>query len=319
MHVATEAVEIVQALAQPSPNYGYSRGLAPWCLNRPTFGSLNNSNFWSCGMIAAREPTLTYVTTSNYSLLSSVALGASDVHNILDFVDTDGIPIAILAPNNVPAGIDYYASTYGVSTQCQLVRNSSCTIRPGKITDTKVPMAGFNCSDDGVDLDVSGNIYPVATQAYEFNFHRFINEPPPFASGATSYQFKEDLLDMAANLSDSEAPTVFKNPFRLLVAMNIFSDAARTMDLSDSDNRRFVILDVDFLMPICNSTGMFLSSKGNLDLFMLICPSMGRKLRRSGFENYQCYSNVEQRHRRWDCEHDYVPNVWKIRLTFRVC
>jgi len=252
MHVAIEAVEIAQALNQPSTDYGYSRGLAPWCLNRPTFGEEDNSNYWSCAL----APLHTGIADArNLSYLSSVGLGFSTDDTILNFVDDNDIHIAILAPNYVPTGLDYSASTYGVSMQCQFVRNNSCIVEQMNDTGTYSPLSSFSCSDRTIGLNLSGKIYEAAMQVYEYDFHRLLHEPPPFDSITSVEWVTQNMLDAAANLSDAEASTIFNNPWRILPVLNVDSEMMRTMNIPDSDNRVFRFSTYGFLMLACNSTG----------------------------------------------------------------
>ncbi|KAF2736475.1 hypothetical protein EJ04DRAFT_160093 [Polyplosphaeria fusca] len=50
LHISASAVDLVEAYGQSSSQFTYGRGLAPWCLNRQTHGSINNPNYWSCGL-----------------------------------------------------------------------------------------------------------------------------------------------------------------------------------------------------------------------------------------------------------------------------
>jgi hypothetical protein len=265
LHVAIDAVDLIQAQMQPSLSYGYSRGLTPWCLNRPTAGSFSNANYWGCGLYAGNEPQL-YTTVTNDSEFFAIGLGFSNIHTNLDYIDADGTFTAILAPKNVPTGVNYYASTFGVSMECQPIRNSSCLVtatenraQPGTIYQK----ADFNCSDPGLGIHLSGNIYGVSSQVYQFDFHRFIHEPPPFTVEENTWSTTQNMLDEAANLSDADASKMFGNPWRLLSVVNLRSDAYRAMNVSSSDDRILYISSSIFSMITCNTTGMYSGSKGD--------------------------------------------------------
>ena len=50
LHIVTESANFVQIQVEDSQNHFYSRGLAPWCLNRSRHGSSDNVNYWGCGL-----------------------------------------------------------------------------------------------------------------------------------------------------------------------------------------------------------------------------------------------------------------------------
>ena len=251
MHVAIESIEILQARAQPSADYSYSRGLAPWCLNRPTFGDAENPNYWSCGIKIVDG----FTQASNYTTSRNVALGISADDTISDFFDADDTFVAILAPKNIPTGIDYYASTYGLSIQCQLVRNHSCTLQVSDMIRSGSPLANFNCSDPNIGLHLSGIFYPIPVQVYEYDFSRLFQEPHLFDPAGDYSKPTQDELYAAANVSDS---TNFKNPWRLLTAVNSYADLSNDWNGSNLENWEFYISGFPVAMFSCNLTSKYL-------------------------------------------------------------
>jgi len=255
IHVTIEAIEVVQSLAQPSMGHDYSRGLAPWCLNRPTFGHSDNPNYWSCGIAVFQYPRITYVQPTNNSLVQSVGLGLSKTETVLHFVDIDGTHTAILAPRNTPANIDYSASSYGVSMQCRFIRTQSCIMEDLDFTGSDNPLSRFNCSENEVGLSISGNIYPIVEQLYQYDFHRLIQEPTPFFVSSRHKLATQAMLDVGANISDAEAGTIFRNPWRIFTAINVQTKGDSPFNTSDSKDVVFRTFAGAFVMISCNSTG----------------------------------------------------------------
>ena len=66
LHIATESENIAQIQSKDSEQHHYSRGLAPWCLNRPRIGSQGNVNYWGCGLGYDENINATYL--NNFTL-----------------------------------------------------------------------------------------------------------------------------------------------------------------------------------------------------------------------------------------------------------
>ena len=255
MHVAIETIEIFQARALPSVDYSYSRGLAPWCLGRPTLGDPQNPNYWSCGLKLNDINHTRIIDAMNCTYVTNVGLGTSPDNSISDFVDTDDTHVALLAPRRIPAGIDYQASTYGLSMQCQYVRNYSCAIQEPEMIRGSSPVANFNCSDPSIGLNLSGTMYPSSVQVHEYDFNRLFQEPRLFIAADDYYVPTQNELYAAANLSDS---TVFNNPWRLLAVVNMVAAHSDAWDGLGLDDRGFDISGFPMVMFSCNSTSKYL-------------------------------------------------------------
>jgi hypothetical protein len=279
---------MTQARTQPSLDYGYSRGLAPWCLDRPTNGSTSNPNYWSCGLVTFNLSGPA-ISPLNVTELDALSLGISNIDTTLDYIDTNGTFTTILAPKDVPAGFDYYASSFGVSIQCQPVRNNSCTI--DTIVGNVEQLASFNCSDAGLGLRLSGTLYAVEDQLYEMDLHSLLHGPPPFEAIDHTFRPTQDMLDAAANLSDDDASTIFGNPWRLLSMLNLKND--QTV-IDDSDNRILIFGGLTyFSMIACNVTGMYLILEGHCRLVMLTLSSMERQLHLRRFKSHYYKPRIE--------------------------
>jgi hypothetical protein len=252
LHVAIEAVGMTQAQTQPSLSHSYSRGLAPWCLNRRTTGSISNPNYWSCGLRALNS-SLPALDTANATEFDAIKLRYSNIDTSVDYIDVDGNLTAILAPKEVPAGFDYSASSFGVSMQCQPVQDSSCIRDTSNVTSNMTKIANFNCSDAGLGIHLSGAIYPTISQIYEIDLHRLFQGPPPFTAFENTWKVTRDMMNSAANLSDADASNMFHNPWRLFSAANLWYGDEQSFN---SDNRIFNINKFYQSMFGCNATGM---------------------------------------------------------------
>lgn len=66
LHIVTESANFVQIQPEESQQHFYSRGLAPWCLDRPREGSKGNVNYWGCGV--AYDEKVETATMNNITL-----------------------------------------------------------------------------------------------------------------------------------------------------------------------------------------------------------------------------------------------------------
>jgi hypothetical protein len=253
LHVTTEAVEWTQIEIQENSRYAFSRGLAPWCLDRPASGSVNNVNYWGCGMTV--DPISLQAFPTNLSEFNIGDLAISTRNQILDYVDTDGTSYALLGPANVPPGTDWRATTLGVSVQCHVVKKDSCTFLNVKTTDSQGINAEFNCSKE---TNISGTIYNWEHVKYSADFHRYVKEPPPFEASAGQGVTTQEMLDQAANLPASEAETVFINPWHWVAFTNIFPDTYSRLYQNELDTEvmfPFGMGNSPFYMELCNTSG----------------------------------------------------------------
>jgi hypothetical protein len=247
---------MTQFQSQTSDSRHYSKGLAPWCLNRQAFGSERNPNYWSCALDVEDGA----VGATNYTDTSTLNMGISIENMFLNYVDENNSHTAILGPKDVPDDTDWQASTFGVSTQCFAFRRNSCDFGPREPAEVYGPTVNFTCHEDRGALDVSGKLHSVFHQLhYEDGWHRFLNESPPFEATAVQQQLEESMIADASNLTDAEAGTVFKNPWNWMSAINIYEKLAL------SNDTEFVTFegspkDYGYVMMFgCNSTGEAIS------------------------------------------------------------
>lgn len=258
LHVTTKAIELTQIQFEESNSHHYSKSLGSWCLNKPTFGSTNNSNFWGCVM----EPTVSSggFIIRNYSEIHAVDLGLSKESEIVDFVDKDGIHIATLTPKNVDPAIDWQASSFGISVQCRALRNDSCDFPEPVDKNMWGYYIPFNCTKERAGVDISGNISLVTPQTYFFDWHKFLKEPPPFEVRNVRTSVSDEMQSRAANLSDEDASDVFRNPWHWFTPVFLISGTREYVNDHglDTDKQLNYLkkTTTEALLMHCNTTGM---------------------------------------------------------------
>jgi hypothetical protein len=232
LHLATEAVETLQINIENPNSHLYSRGLAPWCTARPTFGNENNPNFWGCGLTATH-----HFGVSNLSSVTALSMRVSEHHDVSDFVDKDGLSLAVLMPKGVEPGINWSATSFAVSTQCHAIRNNSCefSVTSDVVTGHKYP---FNCSSTEPEFRTSDVMYSVSQQRRYHNWHQYVTEPSPFRLSIPSWKSIHGWQKLARNL--------------LYIIIRESLEAADTIK---SDNDRFIFSEQDAILSYCNHTG----------------------------------------------------------------
>jgi hypothetical protein len=227
LHISTNSINLIQDSPQIASNYSFSRGLAPWCLNRPTVGSVSNRNFWSCGlapMLSSTDPNhVIGFVLANDSNLNRYDLGPSSdyVLNYTSPSDPD-LRIALVGPPGASSDLDWAASSFGASTKCQPISMDACTIglliNPPNANYTK-----FNCTKDrGSPLDVNGAMAGLAYSAHYFDNHKYFKERgDPFQHLGDLKSSIDKSMSIGVNLTDQDANDVFRNPWRSLHMVSI--------------------------------------------------------------------------------------------------
>lgn len=251
LHLTTDAVESTQLQPRLADNLYYSKGLAPSCLDRPTFGSPSNPNYWSCGFDIVGDR----LGAKNFEDAITLNMGLSKENEFLNYIDKDGSHIAILGPKGVDANVDWQASSFGVSTQCHAFRNSSCDLGEPEPVDIYSPKTPFNCSKDRGAMDISGDLFAVFHMIqYRDGWHRFLQEPAPFEGTATKQILEDYMTAAAANLTDDEAGSVFANPWKWISVVTMYDGIGQ--QANDSSSVTFYTDDYGYMQMLnCNSTG----------------------------------------------------------------
>ncbi|KAF2465375.1 uncharacterized protein BDR25DRAFT_346241 [Lindgomyces ingoldianus] len=213
LHIDTQTVEIINIKAEPAAGGNqYSRGLGPWCVDKPTVNNICNKNFWGCGIDCWKEFGATNMQQSNQSAVHKILVGRSADHEIFNFTDKSGLTYAILGPADIPDTIDWAAASFATTTQCRAVLPRNCDVQPPSVDDLTGGIQ-FNCTKERAGVDVSGNITHATAQIHYVDAHRLFNDSPAFigrVDDSDTPGFK-DAKKLAPNLT--EQSEVFNNPW----------------------------------------------------------------------------------------------------------
>ncbi|KAF1939998.1 hypothetical protein EJ02DRAFT_495830 [Clathrospora elynae] len=213
LHIATKAIDLTQAQPAIAASYPYSRGLTGWCLDRPktSQGYGNNINFWSCAIDVAvdHQPTVW-----NTQAMNAMEMKVSLRDDYLDWQGEDGTHMSILGPRTVAKDTDYLASSFGVSTQCRAIVNTTCDVSNSTEKYSGYDIQDFNCTKERSGIDAAGSILPFTGQMHFMDYHRFLKEPSPFNSEFNVVS--NESIAAAAALSTEDGQTVFRNPWNSL-------------------------------------------------------------------------------------------------------
>ena len=144
LHYLTSTILFDQISKPSEANHAYGYGLSKMCLD---LDRENNGGF-PCSMpvgLAFDDPNQT-AKRNEMSRLQSNASSTSQIR-LTGAQSLEGVDVAIIipAPESLPAGKDYRASTVGLAASCHLVPPSVCAMKSigqGAINTQ------FNCSDD---------------------------------------------------------------------------------------------------------------------------------------------------------------------------
>lgn len=207
-------------------------------------------------------------TSNDFSEAAVISFGTSKENEILHFQDDSGLDLVIAGPKNPESRLDWAASTFGVSTQCQAIHQSACTIKRSSQSEALIGNVLFDCIRPGGGQNISGIIDPLYMMQLSFlDWHRFISESPPFGSfNNFGLDVSPEMLEQAANLSDENATSVFRNPWHWIAFFFLEFDDPEAWQLSEYLG----------MMVFCNSTGILLQHF--FKVTRLICTSLGSKL-----------------------------------------
>ncbi|KAF2026426.1 hypothetical protein EK21DRAFT_115877 [Setomelanomma holmii] len=223
IHIAAEGVQYVQLEHLPAAGAQFSRGVAPWCINKPKFGDLGEEQLWGCAITAqtAAYNNATSLAATNASIISNMKNNVSDQHNTITFSDADGVQYALVGPANDDATIDWKASSFGVSTACSAIPEGGCAVAQPitNATDRQgnpVMLVPFKCTKAKAGLDITGILTSANTATHTMNFHKYSAESPPF--------FNSSLVRMnvvIAKNGSENGNDIFKNNWTVLVMRKI--------------------------------------------------------------------------------------------------
>jgi hypothetical protein len=186
-HVAAKAALVVQYSESVPPLHLYSRGLAPWCIQQRRFGSAGEEKFWGCAITAqqAAYNNATSLAPTNASIISDMKNGVSDQHKTITFADGAGVQYAIVGPANNDVNVDWKASSFGVSTTCSAIIETTCNVskpiagaKDGQ--NNPIMLVPFNCSQGTTGPRFVGNLTSQNTVTHMMDFHKYMAESRPF-------------------------------------------------------------------------------------------------------------------------------------------
>ncbi|KAH7371540.1 hypothetical protein BKA66DRAFT_590917 [Pyrenochaeta sp. MPI-SDFR-AT-0127] len=226
-HVAAESVEFVQIQNRSSSTYQFSRGLAPWCLQRPTIGVMGQKNYFGCAITAqqAANSNATTLAPTNASIIHDMKNSVSDQHKTINFTDSSGVQYALIGPANVDTSMDWKASSFGVSTTCSAIPEGGCDVFE-PIANTldgqgnPVTLFPFNCTKSVAGIDIVGNLTNHNTATHMLNFHKYAAESPPFL-GKTLIDLENFNTVLQRINSGEDANDILKNAWSALVMRKI--------------------------------------------------------------------------------------------------
>ncbi|KAF1835295.1 hypothetical protein BDW02DRAFT_629709 [Decorospora gaudefroyi] len=226
-HIAIESVAFVQMQNVSSETYQFGRGLAPWCLDRPTVSQQQGQkNYFGCAITAQPTPdNTTSLAPTNATIIQDMKNSVSDLHQTLNFTNASGVQHALVGPANADATLDWKASSLGVSTTCSAIPEAACNVS-SPISGAKngqgspIMLVPFRCSKPTADIDISGNLTSQNTATHMMNFHKYAAESAPFF-GNTLVDL-DDFAQVLQNINSGEdANDVLKNNWNVLVMRKI--------------------------------------------------------------------------------------------------
>lgn len=209
LHLTSKAVNIVLTEPLSSSNFDYSRGLASWCLNRPTGRSYNNTNFWGCGINYYDSGSR--VRVANQSAINDVDYNTPGGPHLFEYQsDKDASQYAIIGPAAVTSDIDWKASSFAVSTQCSPIPAAACSLgnQLAAYGDSLWP---FNCSSKRGGINIEGNFTNLIGQQHFLDAHKYLQESQPFSDQPKSWN--SSIQKFAANVTVNEINSTFRNPW----------------------------------------------------------------------------------------------------------
>lgn len=261
LHISTSSVNIIRIWPQSLSSHLYSRELVP-CLEYPGPGSICNRNFWGCAMECFLDPVFQWGAARRIDM-DDFVFGNSQKDRLLNFTDTNGVKYAILGPVGVHDNIDWEANSFGISTKCDTIPPvCEISVEGGDKLNDK---ASFNCTKDRAGMDMAGILRNENIMIRYLDFHRYLEEPPPFF--ISQFRTQEDVerglhivYTYAPNISDHQKDDVFRNPWQYVVLASVLSGSS----LQDPAVWSIAMAGGTFLMLNCTTTCMHITAIINL-------------------------------------------------------
>jgi len=227
LHIATEAIELVQVFPQDPAQHQYGRSIDPWCFDdSETIGTVQNKNFWGCSMTTLEydDELLQVTNKTEFNAVINEGYG----QGIMNFTEETGSQYAVVGPTISPSEADWQATSYAVSSQCAPVPATACDIQGNSnvTTDLGTTLVPFDCSiARGSPVDFSGSYMGNTFSYMFFDFHKHLNERGTF-SGMEGLDFtpKNEEGSIIPNITKQERAQMFPSTWRWTAAVTLDLD-----------------------------------------------------------------------------------------------
>jgi hypothetical protein len=254
LHVATEAVNLVQILPQAPSEHQYGRNIDPWCLdNHETMGTTQNKNFWGCTMTSTRINDTNDASDFNNMSELVTAVNAGYGNGFMNFTDETGTKYAVLGPATSPSEVDWQATSFALSSQCVPVSPATCDFHtdPDSYKYRGMHNLGFNCSiARGSPIDFSGYLRGNALSYAFFDFHKYLEEQGTLFRGLSLVSTIPSAN--ISNVTEEEATHMFPSTWSWVASVAVMNSSEDMADLVWPGTYD----DYMDMVVVCNTTGM---------------------------------------------------------------
>ncbi|KAI8932959.1 hypothetical protein NX059_010428 [Plenodomus lindquistii] len=215
LHINTKSVAMVQILPGPPGLTNHSKRMSHGCLDsNATFGTWANTNFWGCAGVLQQE-TGHYLTKNLTEAMKWKA--EPDKDYLLNFLDEDETPYAILGPLNPLPNVDYKASSFAATASCAIIPASSCQFASNfseinRPYDSPEMAVEFHCyKNRGSSIELQDTLTSYLASMKSFGVHKYLSEGPQFER-----RFIVDpkvLEQVVPYVTDAEAQNMWSNPW----------------------------------------------------------------------------------------------------------
>ena len=264
LHIATEAIELVQVFPQDPAQHQYGRNIDPWCFDdSETIGTMQNKNFFGCSMTTYQPDESRMILTNNTEFVALLDEGYGK--GIMNFTEeTTGRQYAVVGPTMSPSETDWQATSYAISSQCAPIPATACDIQVNSnvTTDLGLPIVPFGCSiARGSPIDFSGGYIGDSFLYTFFDFHKHLSE------GGKPFGGVEGLYFHPENEAKSIIPSITKQERAQMFPSTWRWNAAVSLDLDSMDGLPRDMIGKawpmkpaywNYVMVVaCNSTGEY--------------------------------------------------------------
>jgi hypothetical protein len=222
LHIATEAIEMIQVFPQNPAQRQYGRSIDPWCFdNSETIGTMQNKNFWSCGLTINSTTGVVDITNkTEFLAVRDKGYG----NTIMNFTAEAGSQYAVVGPTMSPSEADWQATSYAISSQCAPIPATACDIQVNStlISDLDRYWVPFNCSiARGSPVDFSGNYTGDVFRYTFFDFHKhLLQRGIPFNAAGLGFTPVDEQESVIPNMTKQEGSQMFSSTWRWTAAID---------------------------------------------------------------------------------------------------